>query len=324
MPPSPPQLPDLQTLTAGLASVFAGHESPARPLTILAREPNVYEKSFPSEIVTCRFQDESVRRLFCKYMFDLREDHLDHGSRGGLVYEAAVYRHVLRPLQVSAPTFYGLHTDAPTGGRWLILEYLENGVQLDVSRERTAIGKAAQWIGRFHAAQEAHTPCSPVPFLSSYGAEYYRGWVRRTSLYAGRLNLHVPWLGALCERFEECVASLLAPRPTVIHGEYYPHNVLFRGGIIYPVDWESAAVAAGEIDLATLTEGRSAKVVRKCELEYGRARWPAGAPADFGRRLGAARLYVQFRWLGDHPDSITREDPLLNRLRSAGEQLGLI
>jgi hypothetical protein len=57
---------------------------------------------------------------------------------------------------------------------------------------------------------------------------------------------------------------------------------------IYPVDWESAAVAAGEIDLAALTEGWPPGFVEQCELEYQRARWPEGPPTGFERRLAAA------------------------------------
>jgi hypothetical protein len=93
--------------------------------------------------------------------------------------------------------------------------------------------------------------------------------------------------------------------------------------MIYPVDWESAAVAVGEIDLAALTEGWPQAFVQQCELEYQRARWPDGPSTCFERRLAAARLYLQFRWLGSETD----RDPSLprfERLRCEGERLGLI
>ncbi len=188
------------------------------------------------------------------------------------------------------------------------------------------MGLAARWIGRFHGAYEERLSHVLMPFLNRYDAEYYLGWAHRTSLFAGHWHRRFPWLSTLCERFEEFVAPLLTPPPTVIHGEYYPKNVLFRGGTVYPVDWESAAVATGEIDLATLTEGWPAEIVRECELEYQRARWPEGSPADFERRLAAARLYLPFRWLGDRPDWTTHETALwrFEQLRSAGERLGLI
>jgi thiamine kinase-like enzyme len=88
----------------------------------------------------------------------------------------------------------------------------------------------------------------------------------------------------------------------VIHGEYYPSNILFCGSRVLPVDWESAAAVAGEIDLAALTEAWPRKASQECELEYCRARWLDGAPGDFGRRLAAARFYMAFRWLSDDPN----------------------
>jgi len=112
---------------------------------------------------------------------------------------------------------------------------------------------------------------------------------------------------------------------TIIHGEYYPKNVLYRDGIIYPVDWESAAIAAGEIDLACLTDRWPADTVRECERAYQQSRWPDGAPAAFAQRLAAARLYIHLRWLGDRPEWTTRQQYWrFDHLRSVGEQLGLI
>jgi len=160
-----------------------------------------------------------------------------------------------------------------------------------------AMTLAARWIGRFHNATEECLLGASMRSLTRYDAEYYLAWARRTSLLADHLRQRFPWLTTLCGRFEEVVALLLASPQSVIHGEYYPSNVLFRGGTVYPIDWESAAVAAGEIDLASLTENWGAEIERQCELEYQRVRWPKGSPADFERRLCSARLYLQFRWL---------------------------
>jgi Phosphotransferase enzyme family len=125
------------------------------------------------------------------------------------------------------------------------------------------------------------------------------------------------------QRFEDVVPLLLDCPLTIIHGEYYPPNILWREEVIYPVDWESAAVAAGEIDLAALTEGWPPGFVEQCELEYQRARWPEGPPTGFERRLAAARLYLHFRWLGSETDrapSLWR----FEQLRCEGERLGLV
>jgi hypothetical protein len=60
--------------------------------------------------------------------------------------------------------------------------------------------------------------------------------------------------------------------------------------------------------------------------EYQRARWPLGGPADFVRKVAAARLYLAFRWLGERPEWTTDEGDAwrFEELHSAGELLGLL
>jgi aminoglycoside phosphotransferase (APT) family kinase protein len=261
--------------------------------------------------------------VLCKYTAGHDDDV--YGHRGGIMYEAMVYRHVLQPLSISAPALYGVYTDGRRGETWLILEYLAASVLLEHAPHPAAVVTAARWIGRFHAATEARFSSTPLPFLNTYDAAYYQGWVRRTALFAEPVRPRLPWLMPLCERSQGALALLLAPPVTIIHGEYYPKNVLYREGIIYPVDWESAAIAAGEIDLACLTDRWPADTVRECERAYQQARWPHGAPAAFAQRLAAARLYMHFRWLGDRPEWTTRQQYWrFEHLRSAGEQVGLI
>jgi hypothetical protein len=318
-------LPSLQTLTVGLTSVLRSHGSTSNQVTILRRQLNIYASSFPSEIVTCRVDDGSELRLFCKYAAG--HSHNAYGHRGGVAYEAAVYRYLLQPSRASAPTFYGSHTDCSTGATWLILEHLENTLRVSHTPEPAAsMNVAARWIGQFHGIAKERFSNAPILFLNRYDAEYYVGWARRTSLFAGHWHQRFPCLTTLCERFEELVVLLLKAPPALIHGEYYTSNILFRNGIVYPVDWESAALAAGEIDLASLTEGWPVEVVRECEHEYQRARWPEGSPDDFELTLAAARLYLHFRWLGERPESTAAEYHLwrFEELRSSSERLGVI
>jgi hypothetical protein len=316
------QIPDLQTLTAGLSTVLVGDRLARENVAVLGRERIGYG-TFPKEIVTCRTSGGRELRLFCKYGAGL--DHSCHGHRGGVAYEAAVYRHVLEPSRASTAKSYGLYTAETNGEPWLILEYLTGSMFVTKGPEPAAMNRAAAWIGRFHASQETLLASLTVPLLQ-YDAGYYLTWARRTGQTADALHARVPWLTSLCKRSEEFLAQLLEPPMTVIHGEYYPKNVLYRRGSIYPVDWESAAIAAGEIDLAALTEGWEEESARECCRAYQRARWPAGTPADFEQRLETARLYLHFRWLGEQPDQTWEEDERwrFEELRSAGERLGLI
>ena len=64
-------------------------------------------------------------------------------------------------------------------------------------------------------------------------------------------------------------------------------------------DWESAALAAGELDLAGLTRGWDDELTAHCERQYCLARWPNGTPDDFPLRLTAAQVFLHLRWLGE-------------------------
>src|SRR5262245_42042326 len=102
----PLPLPDVQALAAGLTAVL-GNGAAAGPVTILARSPNDYESTFTSEVVTCRVPDGNKRRLFCKY--GPRRSRNGDPHRGGVSYEAEVYRSLLHPAGASMPRYYGTY-----------------------------------------------------------------------------------------------------------------------------------------------------------------------------------------------------------------------
>jgi hypothetical protein len=310
-------LPSARTLETGLRAVFANGSVGGR-LAVVARSPNEFSGTAPSEVVTCRLGDGRELKLVCKYSPGPGGNSFGH--RGGGSYEAMVYRRVLQPLGASAPVLHGVHVDAATESTWLVLGYVE-GFERDMSRE--AMFLAAVWAAAFHRAAEALHPYPGE--LTVYDGDYYRGWAARTEEFAAAGRRRQPWLARLCASFAEQGPALLGARPTVIHGEYYPHNLLSRlSGEIHPVDWESAGVAAGEIDLASLTEAWPASYARRCESLYRRVRWPDGAPRDFRRAMAAARAYLALRWLGESPSQTRSRDlsPYFEQLHRQGRELG--
>jgi hypothetical protein len=96
--------------------------------------------------------------------------------------------------------------------------------------------------------------------------------------------------------------------------------------MIYPIDWESAGIDVGEVDLASLADGWPAEIRQECEGAYREARWSGGSPADFEQRLAAARLCLYFYKLGGEPEWATNGEFAWDsrQLRLAGERLGLI
>jgi hypothetical protein len=154
---------------------------------------------------------------------DVDASHRPGGYHRSGGYLSVYYRHLLQPLAVSVPTFYGAYTNGMTGDKWLTLEHLENSVTATKMPKAAAVVLAASW------------------------------------------------------------------------------NVLCRSGIVNPIDWESAAIAAGEIDVASLTGGWPTQIARQLQLEYQQAGWHAGAPGDFELTLGAARLYLHAGWAIPRP-----------------------
>jgi hypothetical protein len=289
-------------------------------ITILGREPAVYVSTFFNEIVTCRLPDGSVRRLLAKR--GGVHTAPTYGHRGGVPYEARVYCSVLKPLATSTPRFYGAERDADTGETTLLIEYLENARRLQ-SILPPMLADAARWIGAFHRSNELRV-ATLRRWITCYDASYYLGWMHRTLELCP--PVHHPWLQAVSRNFEALTEEIMATPVTIIHGEYYPHNILVLAGVIAPVDWESTAIAPGEIDLAGLTEGWSDEIHRDCESEYRSARWPEGAPAEFDRHLGIAGAYLLFRWLGDRAEWVMGErgEWRFASLRRLVERLGML
>lgn len=324
-------LPSLPRLTAGLTAALNANGG-SYPITILSRKLPQFMYTFPNEIVTCRLPDGRKRRVFIKY--EAGRSHPSFGHRRNVRYEAEVYRHLLRFLPGFRPRFLGASTEPGTGNTWLVLEFAYGSTRVfDLSfhesdAQARALVDSARWIGHFHAACEPLIGDGARLFLTRYDAEYYRGWARRMAEFSRPLQGRFPWLSALTQWGDAWFTPLLAAPQTVIHGEFYSKTIMVRNEQLFVVDWESAAVAPGEIDLAALTEGKHwrSKLARRCEREYLCARWPKGAPAGFRQTLGAAQVYLHFRWLGERPDWAVREKTQwrYDALHATAKQLGLL
>jgi aminoglycoside phosphotransferase (APT) family kinase protein len=230
--------------------------------------------------------------LFIKY--EAGVEHDDAGRRGGVGYEADVYEDILVPSGLLSDIFLGAIRIEKTRQTWLVLRYLENGRRIS---RMSALPAAAAWVARLHGLFDAAS--ARPSWLLEYDASYLTSWATRASSIFDRLGVEDPALSRLLERFlEEGVRSLLAVQ-TLIHGEYVPRNILCAGEKIVPVDWESLAVGAGEIDLSMLTDGWPRRSAVECVARYASTRWPNGVPGDFAGRLFWARVYTSLRWLDE-------------------------
>jgi len=283
-------------LEAGLAGLLGRGES---AVSIVARRRNADASTWPSEIVDCRIGRAGRLRLLLKH--GPREVRNAHGHLVGPAYEAGVYETVLAPAGLAHP-FLGTIRPEDSSTLCLVLEYLGSGwSRLNRVEDPRAIVRAASWLGAFHARTAAQAGALAGE-LNRYDAEFYEGWARRSLRYLPDLDERFGWLGHVCRRFGRLGAQLAAGPLVIVHGELYPQNVLVGRDAIRPIDWEWAGLAAGEVDLAALTEGWSAEVTGASVRAYAHARWRGGAPDDLAWRLDAARVYLHLRWLGDRTD----------------------
>lgn len=293
-------------------------------LTIVSRRPSLYTSTFPSETVVCRNAAGRTIHLFCKYGVDIWEDRRPaegRYGRHGVEYELAVYRTVLEGCGLPHARLAGGYTDPSTGHAWMIVEHIDAWPMTQLEDARL-VPVAAFWIGEFHGFSANLLPRLPESLLMKYDSEHYLGYARRAWQFAPEQDRRQEWFSDACAAFDRLHGELLAEPLTVIHGEYCPNNILY-GNRVYPVDWESAAIGAGEIDLAALTDGNwPADVVEECEAQYHRARWRPGPPPGFRRKLALARMFWAFRWLGEAEAAIRDRSPWhLDSLRRAFEQL---
>lgn len=300
-------------------------------VAIVDRQMNAYASTFPSEIVTCRASDGSLLRLFCKCVTHNLDTFDPQAAE--FPYETQVYKHVLAPLPLTTPRFYGAWDSDPPRVAWLVIEYLDQSQRVThVEEPEASVEAAATWLGRFHALNEPRTPQPELSFLDRFDRQHYEGKLERMQITTRGLIPSYPWLSHLHEGFGHVIQILLNAKQTVIHGQYYPDNILYWGGRVYPIDWETAAVTAGAIDIASLTENWPQRAVERYKNAYLQARYAGALPdQDFERRLAAARCYLQVHWLGHEPDPLRPEWThrtsgawRFDQLYQAGRQLGIL
>jgi hypothetical protein len=308
-------LPELGTLIERLTVVL---QQP-HPVEVVQRIPQL-TGSFPKEVVHCRLHDGRELKLFCKYSAPRFEAF---GHRRGIAYEATIYERVLAVSGLSAPTRAGWFHDPDTGEAWLMVGYLEEGCR--TTDRWSELDMAARWLGDFHRLYDSAETDDRLAFLIRYDRAYYEGWAARTAAFSDQLSETRHWLPRLCDAFTERVSQLIASPQTVVHGEYTVHNVMMQGAHVYPVDWESAAIGFGEIDLACLLDNCGGDVIEKCTRAYVMARWPGGEPSDLPARLLTAEIYLHLRWLGEDPAQMATADGKrrLERLRIITGTLGI-
>lgn len=293
--------PDIEKLSQHLSLMIERDQSEVK---IISRSNYIESSTFPVEIVTCQTSQGKIINLFCKYLAGMGPNNFGH--RGGVEYEAKIYEYILDKAPLSKIKYFGQCRLAGNNDILLVMEYLGKDLRMVYSEDPDVLIKAAAWIGKFHNIYQNNSS----DFVKVYDRNYYIFWSERFRNSIKTHHDNLPWLMSLANYYDENIERLITCDQTIIHGEYYPKNILLKEGKIYPVDWESAALAAGEIDLASLIEGWDIENAKAAKEAYKKSRWPNGIinNVDFENRLLLARIYFHFWWWEENFDVFNLND----------------
>lgn len=300
-------------------------------LRVVERHSNPYNTTFPTEVVTCELGDGMRFRVFCKH-FHSAAGHRDREAIHPF-YEIRIYRELLRDIPLTLPGFLGAWTDEATGEGLLVLEYLDDTTRVTktLNHDQT-VERAAIWSASFHRYAAEHLRLWESNFIPQFDLESYgercRSLIHKFSRDEG--GGWGGWIDTLCQKLDDVIATVRQAPVTVIHGEFYPKNIMLHHDRIYPVDWETARLGMGEMDLAMLLEGDwERSFVERCIKSYARSRGDSGLSV-VTKRFTAGQLLMDIYWLSLFPEDsaddhgLPRDPWRRQHMRESAQQLGIL
>lgn len=230
----------------------------------------------------------------------IRNLELDRSRR-----ELEMYRNVLSRLELGTPQLYAFRWEPDRGLMWLMLEY--------VGSERfTWVGDfqlylaAARWAAQFHAAV-LNIPASDVDFLDHHDQAHYRYCGERLEHNLSKFDAQQQKVIRQALDYYYGIIDNLSSLPRcIIHGEFFGANIVVRSDSdtqISVIDWETAAIAPGYVDLVSISAGNWASEQRQAMLRayFEQYEEETGMPMDwnsFCQDVSQVALYRALWWLG--------------------------
>jgi hypothetical protein len=257
-------------LKSALQSVLSHHFGETLSVHSLRRRVSDYCSSYLIEELDVTLSNDQTLQLVFKDLSpralistarDVKPDFLYEPLR-----EIECYRALLAPHELGTAKCYGAVVEEKRARFWLFLERVPPALLWQMGDFSVWI-HAAQWLAGAHTylAQDIELRRPPQTMhLIQYDEKHYWRWMRRAQRFVrhgdtsqGKKSAAaIDWIA---ERYGRAVERLTKLPRTLIHGEFYPSNVMVDQGSapprICPVDWEMAAIGPGLMDLAALTSG---------------------------------------------------------------------
>ena len=166
-------------------------------------------------------------------------------------------------------------------------------------------------MARFHA-KSAQWPAKWTSFLPRYDRTHYQACVERILEKLPHVDPEDrPVIQKAVEHLTNSIDHLLELPQSVIHGQYYGHNVIIRKAApdcrVTAIDWESATLGPSFFDIACLSAGKwtaeqKERMRRAYFDEYRLASETKLTWNDFIEALFDLNIYQSLVWLGWWPD----------------------
>ena len=324
-----------------LEQVLSLHFGRPRMIRKLRRRRSTYSSSYTIENIEVELQGgKRLSLVFKDLSSDAMLDEAKH-VRPLFLYspkrEIETYRSLLDSEQLGTPVFYGA-VERPEIGRYCIfLERVDGPLLWQVGRleqwENTA-----RWLARFHErwSENLDRARGLCPSVLQLDQAHCTLWIDRASrLRAKGTNSGAAAANAGFRRiqatFHQVVEKLMSLPKTLIHGEFYPSNIIIRaddqGGRVCPIDWEATAIGPGMLDVAALTSGDwSPDQKKRLVMAYREGIKDPGSLDEMMISVEYCQLYLAVQWLGWAADWSPPRNHQQNWLREAlrlTERIGL-
>jgi hypothetical protein len=293
-----------------LERLLSDYFGTSRHIAQLHRHPWYYSTSFFIEELDVVLEDGERLVLMFKnvsssgLMTDARTSKPDFVHDP--LREIEVYRSILAHAELETATCYGTVADKELNRFWIFLEQVP-GLRLNKMGEFEVWQQVAGWLARMHNRLAGQVmQGNGAHYLLRYDDGFYRRWLQRALGFAPP-ELHRD-IERIAAGYEPVVKRLLTLPVTIIHGEFFPFNVLVQKVPTCPlrvcvIDWETAAVGPALMDLAALTAGKWSEDKKNAlALAYYAALPPDDpyflSPDTFSSALDACRLHMCIQWLG--------------------------
>jgi thiamine kinase-like enzyme len=312
----PPDVPTGELLVC-LEEILSRHFGEPLKIAGLARKPWEYRSSFGLELLAVDLGGRGQLALMFK---DLGWHALTSEARRAKqrslydpLREIRFYENVLRSYPAFGPLFYGSVVDPRQDRYWLFIEHL-CGRELYQIGELNVWQAVARWLAEMHLSFQplAGSSTALQPHLVRHGAEQQQlrfetacaAMARRGE--ADKCRQLRQWR----ETLSGMARAFAAAPPTLLHGEFYPSNILVisseEQNTVKAVDWEMAGVGCGLLDLAALVVGGWAEHEQRAIAEaYLQRMYEHGrhkSEREFFTTLDYSRLYIALGWLGCSDD----------------------